>query len=260
MDWNDAVVVVTGGSSGIGLEVGREAARRGARVGLLARRADDLARACDTLSGTRHAYAAADVGDREQLTAALATLSDRLGAISVLVCNAGVGAYGPFRATAADDTERLFRTNVFGAIDATRAVVDGMVERRGGHIVFVGSIAGHVGVPLEALYCATKFALSGFADALAVELAPHGVGVSLVSPGPVDTKFFAARGHPYARSRPRPVPAQRVASAVISAIEHRRGEVIVPARLRVAVAVRALAPSLYRWGARKAVGDPVARS
>jgi short-subunit dehydrogenase len=252
MRWENAVIVITGGSSGIGLEVGRQAARRGARVGLVARREDELAHARAELGG-RGAYAVADVGDLEQLADAMRALSAELGPVDVLVCNAGVGAYGCFRSSDPADVERLVRTNVLGAMNATRTVLDGMVERRSGHVVYVGSIAGHVGVPLEAADSATKCALTGFADALAVELAPHGVGVSLVSPGPVATGFYAARGHPYARTRPRLAAPEAVAAAVLRAVERRRADVILPARLRVAAVVRALAPSLYRWGARRAV-------
>ena len=86
-----------------------------------------------------------------------------------------------------------------------------MVERGQGHIVVVGSIAGHVGVPLEAAYSASKFAVSGLVEALAVELASRGVGMTLISPGPIETGFSMRAGEPYRRRSPRPMPPARVA-------------------------------------------------
>jgi short-subunit dehydrogenase len=257
VDWQDAVVVVTGGSSGIGLEVGRLAAQRGAHVGLVARSHDALEAAHADLGG-RGAFVAADVGDPDAAHAAIARLRAELGPIDVLVCSAGVGAFGAFASAEPGLAERLVRTNLLGAMHTTRAVLGEMLERSTGHVVYVGSIAGHVGVPYEATYSATKFGLAGFAEALAIEVASRGVGVSVVSPGPVDTGFFAARGHPYTRRRPRPLPPEVVARAVVSAVDSRRAEVLVPRSLRAAVLVRAIAPSLYRWGARRAVPEPPA--
>jgi short-subunit dehydrogenase len=131
-----------------------------------------------------------------------------------------------------------------------------MVERRRGHVAVVASIAGRMGAPLEALYSATKFAQVGLAEALEVELAPHGIGVSVVHPGPVATDFFAARGHPYDRRFPRPVSPERVAAEVVDAVERGRAERFVPRWLRQALVSRVLVPPLYRWGARRAVPIP----
>jgi short-subunit dehydrogenase len=250
MHWQDAVVVVTGGSSGIGLEVARAAARRGARVGLVARSPEALDQACSQIPGATGAPA--DVADDAQLRAAMTVLTSRLGEVDVLVCSAGIGRYGPFQATTEADAERLVRVNLLGSINAARSVLDSMIRRKRGHLVFLGSIAGHVGVPFEALYSATKFGIAGFAEALAGEVAVDGIGVSVVSPGPVDTPFFDARGHPYTRRRPRPADPAEIAAAVVRAVDRKKPESIVPGRLRGAVVVRALAPSVYRWGARRA--------
>ena len=128
-----------------------------------------------------------------------------------------------------------------------------MIQRRRGHIVTVGSIAGRIGSPFEALYSATKFAQVGLTEALSVELSPYGIGVSMVNPGPVATDFFAARGHDYDRERPRPVPAAQVADAVMRAVEADHEEQFVPGWFRQAVVFRHLVPPLYRWGARRAM-------
>jgi short-subunit dehydrogenase len=126
-----------------------------------------------------------------------------------------------------------------------------MIERRRGHLVTIGSIAGRIGSPFEAIYSATKFAGVGLTEALVTELEPYGIGVSLVEPGPVATDFAAARGHPYDRTRPRPVPPEHVAAAVIRAVERGRHEQYVPAAFRPAVVVRHLVPPLFRWGTRR---------
>ncbi len=117
----------------------------------------------------------------------------------------------------------------------------------------VGSIAGHLGVSHEAVYSAAKAGLVTLAEALRAEVGPAGVGVSLVSPGVVATRFFERRGRPYGRRRPRPIAPEQVAWAVESAIVRGRARVIVPAWLAAPVALSTLMPGLYRrlsyrWG------------
>jgi short-subunit dehydrogenase len=259
MRWDGAVVFVTGASGGVGRAVAVSMARRGARVGLVARSVSGLAATLAAIGG-KGASASADVGDAGQVGDAMAALTERLGPPAVLVCNAGIGAYGPWRSTSLDVFEATMRTNYFGVLHAMHAVAGGMVERGQGHIVVVGSIAGHVGVPLEAAYSASKFAVSGLVEALAVELAPQGVRLTLVSPGPIETGFFEARGEPYRRRSPRPMPPERVAEAIVHAVEHRRAEVVLPRRLRVAMVVRALSPTLYRRGAARALAGELRSS
>ena len=250
MQWGGTTTIVTGASRGIGRAVAEAAADRGARVGLIARSEDGLREVVAGLGGTA-GYAIADVAEPEALAAAIGGLEAELGPTDVMVANAGIGAYGAFADLGAEEAERLVRVNVLGTVHALRAVVPGMIERRRGHLVTIGSIAGRLGSPFEAIYSATKFAGVGLTEALAVELEPYGVGVSLVNPGPVATDFGAARGHPYDRARPRPVPAADVARAVVRAVEDGRAESYVPPSFRPAVAVRHLVPPLFRWGTRR---------
>src|SRR5437773_2457457 len=147
--------------------------------------------------------------------------------------------------------ERLVNVNVLGTMYAIKAVLPGMIARRRGHVVTIGSIAGRIGSPFEAVYSATKFAGVGLTEALGVEVEPYGIGVSLVNPGPVATDFGDARGHPYDRDRPKPVAAGTVANAVVDAIEHDKSEVYVPPMFRPAVVVRHLLPPMLRWGTRR---------
>ncbi len=245
--WSDSVVVVTGASRGVGRALAVATAQLGARVGLVARSADDLADTLKAIDG-RGAIAAADVGDREQMQGAISDLRGALGPIDVLVCNAGIGAYGSLATSPLDTAEQLIRTNYLGSVNAVRSVVPQMLDRKSGHIVFVGSIAGRLGVPLEAAYSASKFAVSGLADALSVELGAGGIGVTLVSLGPVATDFFDTRGVPYRRRWPRPLAPDRVAAAIIRSVERGEHEIVRPRLLRVALVARGVVPGLYRRG------------
>jgi short-subunit dehydrogenase len=255
MRWDGAVALVTGASRGIGREVARLAAERGARVGLVARSAPELDEVL-ALIGGRGVAVPADVADAAEVAGAVGRVEEALGPVDVVVANAGIGAYGPFASTDADEIERLTRVNWLGTAHVVRAVLPGMVERRRGHVAVVASVAGRMGAPFEALYSATKFAQVGLAEALAVEVAPYGIGVSVVNPGPVATDFFAARGHAYDRRFPRQVSPERVATEVVDAVEHGRAERFVPRWLRQALVSRVLVPPLYRWGAQRAVKAP----
>jgi short-subunit dehydrogenase len=257
--WRDAGVLVTGASRGIGRAVAEEAGRRGARLALVARSEGELAELARRLGNGAHPVAA-DLSDPARARAVVEQAERLLGGVDVLVANAGAGAYGPFVELDPTRIDELVALNVLGTLHLVRAVLPGMVARRRGRVVLVGSIAGRVGAPLEALYSATKFAQAGFAEALEVELAPLGVGVTLVDPGPVATSFFEARGHPYARRRPRPLPPERVAKALADAVERGRFEVTVPPSLGLAAALRRLAPGPSRAATRLAFRRELARA
>jgi short-subunit dehydrogenase len=252
MKLDGAVVAITGASRGIGRAVAQAAAAKGAKVGLMARSATDLEKVLASI-GTTGATAVADVADRASVQSALETLTAALGPIDVLVNNAGIGKYASVLETDVEDFERLMRVNYFGAVYATKAVLPGMLARRRGHIVNVSSIVGRIGTPFEAAYSASKFALTGLSEALAVEVEPFNVGVSMVSPGPVATDFFDARGVPYARSFPKPVSPEKVANAVVAAVERNRREQLIPAWFRQAIIFKTLVPPLFYRGTRRSL-------
>lgn len=250
MQWQDSTVLISGASSGIGAELARQAIAKGSRVGLVARSKDSLESLRLEL-GDRCVAAPADVTQPDQLAEAVQAVAQALGPVDIVVNNAGIGLYGAFLDADVDEIDRLMRTNYLGVVHMLKAVLPGMVERRRGHVVTVGSIAGRIGAPFEAAYSASKFAVTGLTEALSVELAAFGIGVSIVSPGPVDTPFFDNRGHKYDRKHPKPVPPAQVAQAVISVVEGTRAEKFVPSILRQAVVTKSLIPGLFGWGAQR---------
>ncbi|MFC4003522.1 SDR family NAD(P)-dependent oxidoreductase [Prauserella oleivorans] len=229
--------VVTGGSSGIGAATAELLARRGCSVLVVGRDADALG---DVAHRTGGRACVADLTDPAAADQVLA----EAGPVDVLVCNAGLGWAGPLEAMPADTLEKLVQVNLLAPARLVRAALPGMVARGRGHLVFVSSIAGSMNVAHEAVYSATKAGLDALAGSVRGELAGRGVGVSVVVPGVVDTPFFARRGVPYVRRRPRPVPAERVARALVRAVERDRAEVFVPGWLRLPARLRGIAPVL----------------
>jgi NADP-dependent 3-hydroxy acid dehydrogenase YdfG len=181
------VALVTGASRGIGAAVARALAAQGARLGLASRSGDDL--------GIEGAVAApCDVRRPDELDALAAATAERHGGIDVLVANAGVGAYGPFLELPPDQLEEMIDVNVKGTLYAVRAALPYLLESDEADIVTVASEAGRRGLPLEAVYCASKFAQVGFTRALDHELREQGVRCSNVCPGGVATGFAMGRG------------------------------------------------------------------
>ena len=181
----DKVVVITGGSRGLGLEIAREAARRGAKLGLCARLDDELeaARAEIAGGGTTIATAVCDVRDDESVSRALTQLASTLGTVDVLVNCAGIITAGPIEALTFDDFRDAMDTNFFGALRAILKVLPGMRARGTGRIVNITSIGGELPVPHLLPYCASKFAYVGFSEGLRAEVARDGVKVVTVIPG-----------------------------------------------------------------------------
>ncbi|MDT8325410.1 MAG: SDR family NAD(P)-dependent oxidoreductase, partial [Bacteroidota bacterium] len=151
-------------------------------------------------------------------------------AIDVGIINAGMGQYGPFAASPWRDIEPLLRLNIDGALATARALLPGMRERRRGSIVLVSSTLGKRAVPYNAAYCASKYALHGFSDALRLELRPYGIHVGVVCPARTDTDFFSRMTYSVPQQKSRNVPTSspgRVADAIIRCIRRRRREVVV---------------------------------
>jgi uncharacterized protein len=229
MDLRGKTVVITGASSGIGRATALEMARRGANVVLGARRLEQLEQAaaeCRALGVTAKAVVT-DVTKPEDCLALMAAA----GKVDVLVNNAGFAIFDGIAEAKPDELRGMMDTNYFGAVHCTQAVLPQMLERRGGTIVNVSSICGIMGFARMGGYCATKFALIGFTEALRDEVLPRGVRVALVCPGTTETEFFvkAERGKmPGASRLLLAVPPDKVARAVCDAAEDGSYRRIVP--------------------------------
>ncbi|TMA40981.1 MAG: SDR family oxidoreductase [Deltaproteobacteria bacterium] len=191
-DWRGAVGIVTGASSGIGAQLGRDLAARGVRVALLARRVDRLEALAGEIGrcGGDAVAIGCDVADRAEVEGAVARVLERHGRIDLLVNNAGYGRHVLFKDHDLADVERMMRTNYLGTVYGIRAVLPAMRARRRGWIVNIASVAGKLGQPDEVAYSATKFAVTGFSEGLSYELVPIGIHVMVVYPALVRTEMF----------------------------------------------------------------------
>ena len=189
----DSTVLITGASAGIGASCARAFAAAGARLVLCARRADRLAALASELDADVHVVEL-DVRDRATVRAALRSLPPRWRDVDVLVNNAGLAAgFGPLWHDDPEDWDRMLDTNVRGLLDVTRTVLPGMVDRGAGHVINIGSIAGHEPYRNGAVYSATKAAVGALTTALRHDLLGTGVRVSTVDPGMVETEFSVVR-------------------------------------------------------------------
>ena len=181
---NSPVALVTGGTSGIGLETARALAKRGCTVYTLSRRPASL----DGIRSLR-----ADVTDEEAVKKAVSSLLAEAERIDILVNCAGFGISGAVEFTETADAEKQFDVNFFGAVRVTKAVLPSMRKQRSGMIVNISSVAAPVAIPFQAYYSAAKAALNAWTAALANEVRPYGIRVTAVQPGDIRTGFTAAR-------------------------------------------------------------------
>jgi short-subunit dehydrogenase len=237
MRLDGARALVTGASSGIGAATVRRLAARGARPLLVGRDK----RALDELA--EHTGGDVLVADLSRPGAAR-EVAGWAGDVDVLVANAGVGWAGDLADQDPAAIEEMVAVNLTAHLVLARLSLPAMAAAGRGPLVLVSSIAGCLGVADEAVYSATKAGLRTFADSVRLAYARQHVGVSVVVPGVVDTPFFTRRGKPYDRARPKPIPADTVAAALVRAVERDQAEVFAPAWLRFPARLQGAVPGL----------------
>lgn len=249
--------LVTGASSGIGLEVARALVSRGYRV-LGTTRNPDALQPSSRVSGVE--YLALDLTDRASIEAC----ARAAGTVDVLVNNAGESQMGPLEELPLDAIDRLFQVNVLGAIQLTQLLLPGMRERGNGRVVMVGSMLASFPLAFRSSYVATKCALKGFATAARRELSPFGVWLTTVEPGTIATGIgdrrtrYIADGSPYTadyttvskamqRNEDRGIRAETVAELVVKAIEADKPKPLyaVGNKAPLVFTVRRLAPRAF---------------
>jgi short-subunit dehydrogenase len=198
MDWRDKTIFLTGASSGIGEALAIDLAKRGATLGLVARREDllnDLKVRCEA-AGARAAVFPCDVIDAEALQNAAKQFREEFGRIDIMIANAGIG--GNDEKTRAYDpasVKKLVGINLLGAVNSIHAVVGDMIERRSGHLVAVSSLAGFRGLPKSAAYSASKAAMTAFFESVRLDHAKHGIDVTIIQPGFIKTPLTSGRAN-----------------------------------------------------------------
>lgn len=180
---------VTGAARGLGAAIAKAALNDGDKVVVSGRRIESLQNIFSEY-GDRVLLVALDVTDGAQALSAVESAVERFGRIDVLVNNAGYGQLAPFEDNLASEADQQFATNVFGVFNVCRAVLPVMRRQRSGHVFNVSSMGGVVGMGGAALYCASKFAVEGFSESLAQEVAQFGIKVTLVEPGVFRTDFL----------------------------------------------------------------------
>ena len=247
---DEQVIVITGGTSGIGLVTARLAAKKGARLVIAARNEQALRELQDELaaSGTDAVCVLADVANEHEVDRIAATAIEQFGRIDTWVNNAGVSVYGRVEDVPIEDHRRLFETNfwgvVYGSLTAARHL-----RQTGGALINIGSVLSDRAIPLQGMYCASKHAVKGFTDALRMELeeekAP--ISVTLIKPSAIDTPY-TKHARNYMDNEPKnPAPVyapEVVARAILYCAQHPERDVTVGGGGRVLSGIGAAAPRL----------------
>jgi short-subunit dehydrogenase len=258
------VIVITGASDGIGAELARQLSSEKPRLVLAARRLDALhavAKQCEKL-GAATRVIATDVSIEADCRALIAQAVDHFGGVDVLVNNAGVSMHANFDEIASTDVyEKLMRINLMGSIWPTHAALPHL-KASAGLVVAVASLAGLIGVPGRTTYCATKFAQTGFFEALRIELAPEGVDVCVVYPGVVNTEIrrngWNAEGKAAGKSGLNESGAMSVAECaglIVAAMRARKREEVMSAKGKLGRWLKLIAPARVDAMARAALAS-----
>lgn len=257
-DFKNKVVLITGGSRGLGLVLAREFAAEGARLVICARDHDELDRAYAELKsrGAEVMIHRCDVTDRTEVLEMICAIESRLGGVDVLVNNAGVIQMGPLDVMTHADFEKAMSAHFWGPLNTTMAVLPRMRQKKSGRIVNISSIGGKVSVPHLVPYCASKFALTGLSRGMRTELLKDGIAVTTVCPGlmrtgsPRNAGFKGKHREEYAWfsiSDALPVlsiSAEKAAQQIVSACRRGRAELVISVPAKLAVLFDTLMPEV----------------
>jgi NAD(P)-dependent dehydrogenase (short-subunit alcohol dehydrogenase family) len=260
-DFAGKSIVITGGSRGLGLVLARQLADEGARLTLVARDADQLARALEDIR-VRQPFSevltvTADVRQREDAERVIAEATARFGDVDVLINNAGIIQSGPLANMTLADFEDAMNTHFWGPLYMINAALPHMRNQGAGRIVNISSIGGRIAVPHLLPYSASKFALTGLSDGLRTELARENIVVTTVCPGlmrtgsPVNAMFKGQRPKEYAwfaisDSLPMTsINAERAAGQIVEACRRGDAELVITVQARLAILARTAAPELF---------------
>jgi short-subunit dehydrogenase len=223
-------VLITGASSGLGAALARQLAAQEAVVGLIARRRhrlDDVLADCRRNSPASAMWVA-DLADTAGIGELALRAWDQLGGVDVLINNAAIPKRRPVTELQPDEVEAVMRVNFFAPMRLTLALLPRMLQRGSGVIVNVSSVGGRLPISRETAYCASKFALCGWSEAMAVDLHGTGVAVKLIEPGPVDTEIWDQPGNDEPLYQGPKVAADEVAEGIIAALGSDSFEHYVP--------------------------------
>jgi len=243
----DKVIIVTGASSGIGRATAVALGREGAKLALVARRENRL-RELEAEIGRDALVLPLDLRDKQQVEQMIRSTADRFGRIDVLINNAGFGFMGSVESTPQSVVREIFDLNFDAPLLACQLVIPLMKRQGGGHIINVSSVVGRRGLPLNGIYCATKFALDGISESLRIELKDLNIDVSIISPSSTESEFgdHVRRGDVQARFKPvwQVQTAEQVADSIVRCIKDPKIEVFPHRISRLVAWCNALAPSL----------------
>ncbi|HVF44004.1 MAG TPA: SDR family NAD(P)-dependent oxidoreductase [Pyrinomonadaceae bacterium] len=243
-DWTQKVVLITGASSGIGRALALELGRRGALLGLTARRAEELSDVAEEVSRAGgHALAlTADVRRAEEINGVAERLREKWGRVDVLVANAGMSSTTAGTHLDAAEVGDVINVNVIGVVNSVAAVLPDMVKRGGGHLVAISSLASYRGMPKSGAYSASKAAVSTFFESMRVDLRRSGVAVTTIHPGFIRTPMTAGRK----KKLPFLLEVDDAACRIIKAVERRARTYAFPWQLASLVRViRHMPGALY---------------
>jgi short-subunit dehydrogenase len=218
-NWKEKVVLVTGASSGIGRALAVELGRRGARVGLTARRAEELLKVAEEVerAGGKALALAADVRNPVEINGVVERVREKWGKVDVLIANAGMSSTTAATNLKADEASDVITINVVGVVNSVAAVLPDMLARGAGQLVAISSLASYRGMPHSGAYSASKAAVSTFFESLRVDLRKRGIAVTTIHPGFIRTPMTANRK----KKLPFLVEADDAARRMLRAIERR---------------------------------------